>query len=435
MPVLALGVSYRMAPVELLERLAISEDEETKAYRRLSELESVQESVVLSTCNRVEVYAEVEGYHPGFQELKRFLSESTDVPADEMAEPLYSHYEDEAAEHLFSVAAGLDSMVLGEPQVLAQVRAAFRRAEREGAVGPELRALFSRAVRAGRRVRAETSIGASPSAFVDSGLGLAAGHIGGIEGRTAVVVGAGEMGSLAARALRERGADPLVVISRRRERAERLAAKTGATGGSMEQLDEALSGAEVVVSSTGATGTVIGEETLRRTASGRKVFVLDLAVPRDVDPSAASLPGVRLADIDDLAPLVADRRDADDDVEASRRIVQAEVRRFSADRRSRRLAPLIRALHARGERVRADELTRLAPKLAALSDRDRETVEALTQRIVARLLHEPTVRLKDLAGRRLADAPARTLAELFGLELEAPDARDAASPPPAEPEE
>src|SRR5919106_1045321 len=307
MPVLALGVSYRMAPVELLERLAISEDEETKAYRRLSELESVQESVVLSTCNRVEVYAEVEVYHPGFQELKRFLSESTDVPADEMAEPLYSHYEDEAAEHLFSVAAGLDSMVLGEPQVLAQVRAAFRRAERE------------------------------------------------------------------------RGADPLVVISRRRERAERLAAKTGATGGSMEQLDEALSGAEVVVSSTGATGTVIGEETLRRTASGRKVFVLDLAVPRDVDPSAASLPGVRLADIDDLAPLVADRRDADDDVEASRRIVQAEVRRFSADRRSRRLAPLIRALHARGERVRADELTRLAPKLAALSDRDRETVEALTQ--------------------------------------------------------
>lgn len=419
MPVLALGVSYRMAPVELLERVAISEDEETKAYRRLSELESVRESVVLSTCNRVEVYAEVEGYHPGFQDLKRFLSESTDVPADELAEPLYSHYEDEAAEHLFSVAAGLDSMVLGEPQVLAQVRAAFRRAERDGAVGPELRALFGRAVRAGRRVRAETSIGASPSAFVDSGLDLAAEHLGGIQGRNAVVVGAGEMGSLAARALRQRGANPLVVISRRRERAEHLAQRSGATAGSMEQLEEALSAAEVVVSSTGATGPVIGAETLRGAVDGRKVFLLDLAVPRDVDPAGASLPGVRLADIDDLAPLVVDRRgDADDDVEASRRIVQDEVRRFTADRRARRLAPLITALHAMGDRVRAEELARLAPKLAAMSERDRETVEALTQRIVARLLHEPTVRLKDLAGRKVADGPARTLAELFGLEIE-----------------
>src|SRR5918997_4951181 len=178
MPVLALGLSYRMAPVELLERVAISDDGFAKAYRRLSELDSVEESVLLSTCNRVEVYAEVDGYHTGFQDLKRFLSEATDVPVDELAPPLYSHYEDHAAEHLFSVAAGLDSMVLGEPQVLAQVRAAFRRAQEEGALGSELRPLFDRAVRAGRRVRAETSIGASPSAFVDAGLDLAEEHLG-----------------------------------------------------------------------------------------------------------------------------------------------------------------------------------------------------------------------------------------------------------------
>ena len=419
MPVLALGVSYRRAPVELLERLTISEDDQGKAYRRLADLDSVAESVLLSTCNRVEVYAEVEGYHPGFQDLKHFLADATDVAVEELAEPLYSHYEDQAAEHLFSVASGLDSMVLGEPQVHAQVRAAFRRAEQEGALGPELRALFGRAVRAGRRVRGETSIGASPSAFVDAGLDLAARHLGELEGRTAVVVGSGEMGTLALAALGGRGASPLVVVSRRRERAERLAQQSGATAATMEELDQALSAAEVIFSSTGATGPVIGAETLERVASGRKVFVLDLAVPRDVDPAGRRVPGVRLADIDDLAPLVADRRgNESEEITAAQGIVEAEVRRLSAERRARRLAPLIRALHELGEEVRAQELERLAPRLASLSERDRETVEALTQRIVARILHEPTVRLKDLAGRRLADAPAHALAELFGLEPE-----------------
>ena len=419
MPVLALGVSYRRAPVDLLERLTISEDDQGKAYRRLADLDSVAESVLLSTCNRVEVYAEVEGYHPGFQDLKHFLADATDVSVEELAEPLYSHYEDQAAEHLFSVASGLDSMVLGEPQVHAQVRAAFRRAEQEGALGPELRALFGRAVRTGRRVRGETSIGASPSAFVDAGLDLAARHLGELEGRTAVVVGSGEMGTLALAALGERGASPLVVVSRRRERAERLAERSGATAATMEELDRALSAAEVIFSSTGATGPVIGTETLERAASGRKVFVLDLAVPRDVDPAGRRVPGVRVADIDDLAPLVADRRENEsEELTAAQGIVEAEVRRFSAERRARRLAPLIRALHELGEEVRAQELERLAPRLASLSERDREAVDALTQRIVARILHEPTVRLKDLAGRRLADAPARALAELFGLETE-----------------
>ncbi|MGH2709858.1 MAG: glutamyl-tRNA reductase [Actinomycetota bacterium] len=415
MPILALGVSYRRAPVELLERLSIAEEGQPKAYKRLSELESVREAVLLSTCNRVEVYAEVQGYHQGFQDLKRFLAEATEVSVEEIAEPLYAHYEDQAADHLFSVASGLDSMVLGEPQVHAQVRAAFRRAEDEGSIGPELRALFGRAVRAGRRVRAETSVGASPSAFVDAGLDLAATYLGGLEGRTAVVVGSGEMGALAVQALGERGASAIVVLSRRRERAEKLAGEHGATPGPIEELDESLSAADVVISSTGSTGPVIGVEALR-SAGERQVFVMDLAVPRDVDPAAASLPGVRLADIDDLAPVVEERRgDISGDVGEARRIVESEVRRYSGDRRAQRLAPLIRALHQMGDDVRAEELKRLAPRLSKMSARDREAVEALSQRIVARLLHEPTVRLKDLAGRRMADDAARSLADLFGL--------------------
>jgi glutamyl-tRNA reductase len=419
MPVLALGLSYRMAPVELLERVSISEEGFAKAYRRLSELDSVEESVLLSTCNRVEVYAEVDGYHTGFQDLKRFLSEATDVPVDELAPPLYSHYEDHAAEHLFSVAAGLDSMVLGEPQILAQVRAAFRRSRDEGSLGPELRALFDRAVRAGRRVRGETSIGASPSAFVDAGLDLAAEHLGDLRGRPALVIGAGEMGSLAASALRERGVEPLVILSRNRERAERLSVPIGATPGSMEELSEALGGVDVVVSSTGATGVVISEESVARATSGREIFLLDLAVPRDIAAGTRELPGVRLADIDDLAPLVRSANGiANQEVEASRAIIEEEVHRYTSERRGRRLAPLIRALREMGEDVRTEELRRIEPRLAALSERDRRTVEALTQRIVARMLHEPTVRLKDLAGRRLSEAPARALAELFGLDIE-----------------
>src|SRR5918996_1623410 len=195
MPVLALGVSYRAAPVELLERLTIPEEQESKSYRRLQGLESIRESVILSTCNRIEVYADVTLYHQGFLDLKRFLTEQSEVPAEQLAEPLYSHYEDDASEHLFAVASGLDSMVLGEPQILAQVRAAFRRADAEGGAGPVLTDLFPRArraVRAGRRIRAETAIGASPAAFVDAGAELAGDHLGGLPGRSVLVIGAGD---------------------------------------------------------------------------------------------------------------------------------------------------------------------------------------------------------------------------------------------------
>jgi glutamyl-tRNA reductase len=420
MPVLALGVSYRRAPVELLERLAIPGDEEPKAYRRLAGLEAVQESAILSTCNRIEVYAEVATYHQGFQDLKRFLSEATEVEAEEFAEPLYSHYEDHAAEHLFSVAGGLDSMVLGEPQILAQVRGAFRRAQAEGAAGPELLRLFQRAVRAGRRVRAETGIGASPGAFVEAGAMLADRHLGGLSGKMALVVGAGEMGSLAARTLRERGVRELAVLSRRPGRAERLAARWGARHGGLDRLADELAAADVVFSSTQATAVVISSSMVREVFRDRDrpMFILDLAVPRDVDPEAAGISGVDLADIDDLRDVVAEARgDPGRELVAARAIVEEETRRYAVSRRTARLAPVIRALHERGESIRAAELERLGARLASLPERDREAVEALTERIVRRLLHDPVVRLKELAGRGGDEPAARALADLFGLDL------------------
>jgi glutamyl-tRNA reductase len=419
MPVLALGVSHRRAPVDLLERLAFGDEDYPKAYQRLAQLDSVAEGVILSTCNRVEVFAEVSLYHQGFQDLKRFLSESREVPVDDFAEPLYSHYEDDAAEHLFSVAAGLDSMVLGEPQILAQVRAAFRRARAEGATGPALSAMFNQAVRVGRRARAETGIGASPAAFVDAGADLAEQHLGGLSGRSALVVGAGTMSALAIETLRGRNVGELLVLGRRPERAERLASRAGARHGSLDDLSEAMIAADVVVSSTTATGIVIrAEGVAARAAEERPLFLLDLAVPRDVDPAVSGLPGVRLCDIDDLRTAVGRLREgAAAEVVRAEAILREETHRYAARRREARLAPLIEALHARGEEVRAAELRKMASRLASLSDRDREVIEALTGRIVRRLLHDPVVRLKDLTGRGIEDPHAQALADLFGLDL------------------
>ena len=417
MPILCLGVSYRHAPVELLERLAFADEEYAKAYDRLGGLESVREAVLLSTCNRVEVYAEVEGYHQGFQDLKRFVAESREVDVEDFAEPLYSHYEDQAAEHLFSVAAGLDSMVLGETQILAQVRAAFRRAEAEGATGPAVSTLFRQAVRAGRRVRAETGIGASPAAFVEAGSTLAAQHLSGLEGRFALVVGAGTMAELAVEALRARGIRDVLVLGRRPRRAQRLAARTGARHGGLDDLEAALAAADLVVSSTGATGTVVSARAVRGgVAGGRRLFLLDLAVPRDVEPAAADVPGVAVADIDDLRGVLADSRTTGaDEVEMARAVVAEESRKYTVARRAARVAPLIEALHARGEHVRAAELRRIAARLQGLSEREREAVEALSRGIVRTLLHDPVIRLKDLAGRGLEEPHAQALIELFDL--------------------
>jgi glutamyl-tRNA reductase len=416
MPVLALGVSFRRAPVALLERLTFGDDDYAKAYHHLSGLEPIRESVILSTCNRVEVYAEIPRYHEGFQEMKRFLSESRDVPVEEFVEPLYSHYEDQAAEHLFSVAAGIDSMVIGEPQILSQVRAAVRRAEAEGAAGPVLSALFRRAVRVGRRARLETAIGASPSAFVEAGAGLAASHLGGLEGRSLLVIGAGKMGELAIRSLQRRGIRKVRVLNRSLERAARVASRIGAEFGPLDELGKGLAEADLVVASTGSTGVVVTQEAVKGAIAGgkRSLFLLDLGVPRDVDPRTREIPEVGVADIDDLRDALVDERvGVEGEVIKVRALVGDETKKFATAKRAARLAPLIEALRERGEDVRAIELRRMASRLAHLSERDRETVEALTRGIVNKLLHDPVVRVKDLSG--LGGDYAKALAELFDL--------------------
>jgi glutamyl-tRNA reductase len=425
MAILGLGVSYRRASVELLERLAFVDDDYAKAYGRLIEMEPVSEAVILSTCNRVEVYAEVSSYHAGFLALKRFLSESRELPADDFAEPLYSHYDEDAAEHLFEVASGIDSMVLGEPQILAQVRQAYHRAEGEGATGRMLSALFRGAIRTGKRARTETAIGAAPDALIEAGTILAERALGGLSGKSALVVGAGGMASLATGHLRSRGIGHLRILNRSVDRARRLAARAGAEPGGLELLAHAMSVADLAVSSTGSAGVVIGPESVREAMAGRSrgspprpLFLLDLAVPRDVDPAAAELPGVMVADIDDLQALVTEQGGrARAEVERVRGIVTEEVRRFTAWRRAARLAPLIQALQDRGARVEAAELARVAPRLARLPERDRKAVEALARGVVAKLLHDPIMRVKEASASGGGDQLARALAELFDIEF------------------
>ena len=356
MPILTLGISFRRAPIELLERLSFADGDLVKGYRHALEMEAVDEAVILSTCNRVEIYANVPTYHAGFLALKRLLTETRGVAPEELAEPLYSHWEQDAADHLFAVASGLDSMVLGETQIHAQVREALRTAEAEGASGPATRSLFHAASRAGRRARAETSLGAAPDAFVALGADLATDALGDLRGRDVVVVGAGQMAGLAVKHLRERGVGTIRVVNRSLERARALAERSGDGFAGLDQLSPAIArrrpggvrhrrhrGGDRCARRRGARSTVAGaRRSCCWTSPSRATSTADVE----------ALDGVRVIDIRAIRERSMARGDtATDDIARAHEIVAEEVRRWVVRRRSDALAPLIRAVRARGDEV------------------------------------------------------------------------------------
>ena len=410
MAILSLGVSYRAASVDLLEQLAFADDDLAKAYDHVTRQPAVRGAVIISTCNRVEVIADVDSYHAGFQEIKEFLAESRELSAESFAEPLYSHYEEQAVEHLFDVAAGIDSMVIGEPQILTQVRAAIRTATAEDAAGPTLEGLFRHAVSAGRRARAESGIGASAAAFVETGVAAAESALGPLEGARLLVLGAGQMGSLAARSLRDHGVADVKVLNRSLERAQALARRTGGSAGALAHLPEALEHADLVVTSTGASGTIVDAGTVEeamRARDGKPMVFLDLAVPRDVDAAVAEIDGVSVINVDDLARIVVGGDEGE--LAKAREVVGEEVGRFQVWRRNATLAPLIGALQAKGEHVRASELRRARSRLADLTPQQVDAVEQVTRGIVAKLLHDPVVHAKR------GDAQAQVIREIFNV--------------------
>ena len=420
MAILTLGISFRRAPIELLERLSFSDDDLAKGYRHALDMDAVEEAVILSTCNRVEIYANVPSYHAGFLALKRVLTETRGVAPEELAEPLYSHWEQDAADHVFAVASGLDSMVIGETQIHAQVREALRMAETEGGSGPALRSLFHAAGRAGRRARNETSLGAAPDAYVALGADLAEEALGDLRGRDVVVVGAGQMAALATNHLRDRGVGSIRVLNRSLERARALAERTGDAYAGLDRLPAAIAAADLVVSATGAAETVIDAGMVRTAltpARATPLVLLDLAVPRDVEPVVEALDGVRLIDIRAIREQLMARGDTTTtEIARAREIVAEEVRRWVVRRRSDALAPLIRAVRARGEEVVHGELARQAGRLSDLTPEEREAVEALARGVAAKLLHDPIVELKERSDPGADDLHAKLLVELLRLD-------------------
>jgi glutamyl-tRNA reductase len=416
MAVLALGISFRRAPIDLLERLAFTDDDLVKAYGRMEDVDGVEEAVVLSTCNRVEVYGSVPSYHAGFLSLKRLLAETRGVPEAELANGLYAHWERDAVEHLFSVAGGLDSMVLGETQIQSQVREALRLADGEGAAGSRMRGLFHAASRAGRRIRQETALGAAPDAFVERAATLAEEVLGDLSGRPVVVIGAGTMASLGVKHLRRRGVGRIRILNRSLPHARALAERSGAEPGDLDSLPDALRDTDLVLSATGATGVVVHTEQVRmaRSVHGSPLVLLDLAVPRDVESGTGAVPGVTLFDVDALR----DRGSVEEDgaVARAREIVSEEVRRYVVRRRGDELSPVIRAVRRRGDTILQGELERHAARLADLSPDERAAVEALARGIVAKLLHDPIVALKERSEPGSERTHAALLVDLLGLD-------------------
>jgi glutamyl-tRNA reductase len=417
MSVLVVGISHRSAPVDMLERIALDADDVHKLLLDVAGTEHVSECAILATCNRVEVYAEVDRFHGSVEDLSGLLIDRAGESRDEITPHLYVHYDEGAVAHAFSVAAGLDSMVVGESQVLGQVREALRTAQDAGVVGPSLNALFQHALRVGKRAHAETDIDRAAPSMVGVAVDLVAPVLGELSGRRALIIGAGSMASLVVTTLAARGLTDVVVVNRTSERADRLAERVDGRGYSLERIESEMRGADLVVSATASLSTIVSRDCVERAMLGRadrRLAVVDLALPHDVDREAGAIDGVTLVDLAGLAAS-ASSGVAPRDVEEVRRIVAEEAARFEATSRAARVTPTVVALRTMATEVVDSELERLAARLPDLDPQVRADVEQTVRRVASKLLHEPTVRVKALVGQPIGSSYADALAELFAL--------------------
>jgi glutamyl-tRNA reductase len=440
--VLVVGLSHKSAPVAVLERAAVSGDTLTKLLRDVVQAEPVAEAFVVSTCNRVEVYADVDRFHAGVTAICELLARHCGVPSHELTQYLYVHYEDRAVSHLLAVAAGLDSMVVGEEQILGQVRSAVKLAAEHGTAGRVLGELGRLALRTGKRARAETAIGRAGLSLLSAAVEMAAASLGPrhpgedpLAGRDVLVVGAGSMSGLATATAARSGAASITVANRTRAHAERLAASvspvtTTVTG--LEDLPSAIAAADVVISCTGAAGQVITGDMVSAALAAREpgtaLVIMDLAMPRDVEPAVADLPGVVLIGMDQLSEHASAVRD--DDVAAVRTILEAELAAYQSAMDAARVAPTVVALRAKAAGVVDAELARLAGRLSAdgLSGHALDEIAQTVRRVVDKLLHAPTVRVKELAGSPGGEEYAAALRVLFDLDPRAVEAVTRAAP-------
>jgi glutamyl-tRNA reductase len=437
---LCLGVSHKTAPVAVRERLALPEGRAVSVLVELVADPAIEEAVSISTCNRTELYIVASDPVEAETVVLSALSRQAELRPTELLGHLYSLRSNEAVEHLFSVAAGLESMIIGEAEIQGQVKRAYELALVEGVTGPITNRLFRDALAAGKRVRTETGVGRSRVSVSSVAVDLARGVMGELARRRVLVIGAGENGELTAQALRERGVSTVFVANRRYDRAIGLAQRFGGEAVRFDDLPVELMEADIVVSSTGSPHTIVGRDELELvmdTRAGRPLLLIDIAVPRDIDPTVRDLAGVTLYDIDDLQREVA-RNLSGREAEATRAraLVEQEVSRFAEWMATLDVVPTIAALRARGDEIVEHVLQENGPHWESLSQTDRDRMEAMARSIVSRLLHEPTLRMKRAAEDGRFYAQLQALRELFALgdDGDSPAAepqRERRVPPPA----
>jgi glutamyl-tRNA reductase len=426
MSVLVVGISHRSAPVALLERVALDSDGVAKLISDVVACEHVTEATVVATCNRLEIYADVDRFHGSVEEVSRLLVERAGESTEAILPHLYVHYDDGAVSHLFHVAAGLDSMAVGEGQILGQTRDALRRGQEAGTVGPALNVLFQQALRVGKRSRAETDIDLAAPSLVSAALDRVGPVLGGVAGQRVTVLGAGGMAGLAVATVSRMGAAQITVVNRSNTNGERLAREYDARAVGLDRLADQLAETDLLLACTGATGVLVSADTVREArADGRPFVVVDLALPHDVDPAVRDLPGVTLVGLVDLADELRDS-DAGREVDGVRRIVGQEVAAFLSARRQASVTPTVVALRSMATSVVEAEMERLVARLPDLDEAARAEVLQTVRRVADKLLHQPTVRVKELANETGAVSYATALAELFSLD---PDAVDAVTRP------
>ena len=457
MSVLVVGLSYKSAPVATLERAVVGGDALTKLLRDVSQAGNVAGAFVVSTCNRVEVYAEVDKFHGGVTSISELLARHSGLPLSELTQHLYVHYEDRAVQHLLAVACGLESLVVGESQILGQVRQSLGLAREQGTLGRILGDLGALALRTAKRAHAETGIDRAGANVVGVGIGLAAEHLPApvdpavpLRGRAVLVIGAGSMSSLAANTAARMGAFRMVVANRTPDRARRLAAAVSGTTADLDDMPGLLAAADLVISCTGSAGLVISADDVTRALrlrpgrpgdgnvaergeaagggepaprAGHPLVLLDLALPRDVEEAAGRLPGVSLVSLATFGEAGdAGQVTLRGDVAAVRAIVAEEFDARVSAEHAARVAPTVVALRAKAAEVVDAEIARLAGRLNTLDARTHSEVARAMRRVVDKLLHSPTVRVKELAGSPGGDSYENALRVLFDLDPAAIDA-------------
>lgn len=420
MHILVVGLNYKTAPVEIRERLTFNPSQLGDAMKTLNNKKSILENVIVSTCNRTEIYAVVDQLHTGRYYIKEFLSEQFNIDQSEFSPFLFIYEQEGAIEHLFKVACGLNSMILGETQILGQVRSSFLEGQSENTTGTVFNQLFKQAVTLAKRAHSETDIGANAVSVSYAAVELAKKIFGSLKNKHVLILGAGKMGELAIQNLHANGASKVTVVNRTFEKAQDLASRYAGEAKTLNELQCALIDADILISSTGAKEFVITKEMMvnvEKMRKGKPLFMVDIAVPRDLDPSLAELDSIFLYDIDDLEGIVeANLQERKKAAEKIQLMIEGEIVDFKQWLNLLGVVPVISALREKALAIQAETMTSIERKLPQLNERDKKVLNKHTKSIINQLLKDPILQAKEMAGRKDADQALDLFVKIFNIE-------------------